>query len=160
VRLEDLDKLKESNDIIGNRTSDLLACTTVPQSTTLPRAPMETYGCEVFKSFSFSLISTLTRLMLRLEFNLLLNSHGPNTCTMKYLVPLLGIQNAQVRIQYFSWLLIYYDFRLWGRREVPPALWHSPTRPMSTITEKIYNGLWNHSCGLRMCKLVKYVAEL
>jgi hypothetical protein len=33
-------KLKNSNkDLIGNRTRDLPACSIVPQSTTLPRAP-------------------------------------------------------------------------------------------------------------------------
>jgi hypothetical protein len=37
MRLEELDKLKISNDLIGNRTRDLPACSMVPQST-LPRA--------------------------------------------------------------------------------------------------------------------------
>jgi hypothetical protein len=31
--------MKNSNDIIGNRTSDLPACSAVPQPTTPPRAP-------------------------------------------------------------------------------------------------------------------------
>jgi hypothetical protein len=31
--------IEKSNDIIGNRTRDLLACSIVPQPTTLPRAP-------------------------------------------------------------------------------------------------------------------------
>jgi hypothetical protein len=39
VRLEGLGQLKKSNDLIGNRTSDLPACSIVPQPTTLPRAP-------------------------------------------------------------------------------------------------------------------------
>jgi hypothetical protein len=40
MRLEGLDKLKKkSNDLIGNRTRDLPACSIVPQPTTLPRAP-------------------------------------------------------------------------------------------------------------------------
>jgi hypothetical protein len=30
--------IEKSNDLIGNRTSDLLACSIVPQPTTLPRA--------------------------------------------------------------------------------------------------------------------------
>jgi hypothetical protein len=40
VRLEGLGKLKKkSNDLIGNQTRDLPACSIVPQPTTLPRAP-------------------------------------------------------------------------------------------------------------------------
>jgi hypothetical protein len=31
--------MKNSNDIIGNRTRDLPACSAVPQPTALPRAP-------------------------------------------------------------------------------------------------------------------------
>jgi hypothetical protein len=31
---------EESNDLIGNRTSDLPACSIMPQPTTLPRAPL------------------------------------------------------------------------------------------------------------------------
>jgi hypothetical protein len=38
-RLEGLGKLKKSNDLIGDRTHDLPACSIVPQLTTLPRAP-------------------------------------------------------------------------------------------------------------------------
>jgi hypothetical protein len=41
VRLQGLGKLKKSNDLIGNRTSDLLAFSIVPQPTTIPRAPNE-----------------------------------------------------------------------------------------------------------------------
>jgi hypothetical protein len=40
VRLEGLGKLKKSNDLIGNRTRDLPACSILPQTTTLPRAPL------------------------------------------------------------------------------------------------------------------------
>jgi hypothetical protein len=39
VRLEGLGQLKKSNKVIGNQTHDLLACSTVPQPTMLPRAP-------------------------------------------------------------------------------------------------------------------------
>jgi hypothetical protein len=38
MRLEALGQFK-SNDLIGNRTHDLLPCNIVPQQTTLPRAP-------------------------------------------------------------------------------------------------------------------------
>jgi hypothetical protein len=38
VRLEGLGQLKKSNDFIGRQTSDLPACSIVPQPTTLPRA--------------------------------------------------------------------------------------------------------------------------
>ena len=34
--------MKNSNDIIGNQTRDLPACSTVPQQTALPRAPTAT----------------------------------------------------------------------------------------------------------------------
>jgi hypothetical protein len=37
MRLEGLGHLKISNDIIGNRSRDLPACSIVPQPTTLPR---------------------------------------------------------------------------------------------------------------------------
>jgi hypothetical protein len=33
--------IEKSNDLIGNRTRDLPACSIVPQSITLPRAPYE-----------------------------------------------------------------------------------------------------------------------
>jgi hypothetical protein len=39
VRLEGLGQLKKSNNLIGNRTRNLPACSTVPQPSTLPRAP-------------------------------------------------------------------------------------------------------------------------
>jgi len=35
--------MKNSNDTIGNRTRDLLACSTVPQPTVPPRAPIYIY---------------------------------------------------------------------------------------------------------------------
>jgi hypothetical protein len=40
VQLEELYQLKYSNDLIGNRTGDLPACSIVPQPTTLPCAPV------------------------------------------------------------------------------------------------------------------------
>jgi hypothetical protein len=43
VRLEGFGKLKKSNNLIGNGTRDLLACSIVPQPTTLSRAPNLTY---------------------------------------------------------------------------------------------------------------------
>jgi hypothetical protein len=33
--------IEKSSELIGNRTRDLPACSTVPQSTTLPRAPID-----------------------------------------------------------------------------------------------------------------------
>jgi hypothetical protein len=42
VRLEGLGQLKKSNDLIGNRTRNLPACSIVPQPTTLPRTPAST----------------------------------------------------------------------------------------------------------------------
>jgi hypothetical protein len=39
VRLEGLGKLKTYNDLIGNQTRDLPACSIVPQPSTLQRAP-------------------------------------------------------------------------------------------------------------------------
>jgi hypothetical protein len=41
MRLERLGQLKKSNDLIGNRTRDLPACSIVPQPATLPRVPEE-----------------------------------------------------------------------------------------------------------------------
>jgi hypothetical protein len=38
VRLEGLGQLRKSNNLIGNRNRDLLACSIVPQPTTLPRS--------------------------------------------------------------------------------------------------------------------------
>jgi hypothetical protein len=40
MQLERLGILKKSNDLIGIRTRDLPACSTVPQPTTVPRAPL------------------------------------------------------------------------------------------------------------------------
>jgi hypothetical protein len=39
MRLEVLGKLKKCNNLIGNRTLGLPACSIVPQPTALPRAP-------------------------------------------------------------------------------------------------------------------------
>jgi hypothetical protein len=39
LHLEGLGQLKKSNDLMGNKTCDLLAWSTVPQPTTLPRDP-------------------------------------------------------------------------------------------------------------------------
>jgi hypothetical protein len=41
VWLDELGKLKKSNDLFGNQTHNLLACSIVPQSTMLPRAPSQ-----------------------------------------------------------------------------------------------------------------------
>jgi hypothetical protein len=43
VLLEGLGQMKKSKDLIGNRTRYLPACSIVPQLTTLPRAPKETF---------------------------------------------------------------------------------------------------------------------
>jgi hypothetical protein len=42
VRLEGLGQFKERNDLVRNRTRQLPACSTVPQPTTLLRAPAKT----------------------------------------------------------------------------------------------------------------------
>jgi hypothetical protein len=39
VWMEGLGQLKKSNDLIGNQTHGLLACSKVPQPTMLPHAP-------------------------------------------------------------------------------------------------------------------------
>ena len=39
--------MEKSNDIIGNRTRDLPACSAVPQPTVPPRAPKNTYMTNV-----------------------------------------------------------------------------------------------------------------
>jgi hypothetical protein len=44
VRLEGLGKLKKYNDLIENRTHDLPVCSTVPERTTVPRAPPATHS--------------------------------------------------------------------------------------------------------------------
>jgi hypothetical protein len=41
VRLEGLGQLKKCNDLIGNETHNLLACSTVPQPTVILHAPKE-----------------------------------------------------------------------------------------------------------------------
>jgi hypothetical protein len=46
VRLEGLGELKISNDLVGNQTRELPACSTVPEPTTLPRAPSQNSPAE------------------------------------------------------------------------------------------------------------------
>jgi hypothetical protein len=41
VRLEVLGKLRKFNGLVGTRTRDRQACSIVPQSTTLPSAPLK-----------------------------------------------------------------------------------------------------------------------
>jgi hypothetical protein len=55
VRLEELGQLKKSNDLIGTWTRDLLACSIVPQPTTLPRAP----GSSVVRVIKWIIIRTI-----------------------------------------------------------------------------------------------------
>jgi len=45
--------MKKSNDTIGNRTRDLLACSVVPQPTAPPRAPHceDTFGISLSSDF-------------------------------------------------------------------------------------------------------------
>jgi hypothetical protein len=47
--------IEKSNDLIGNRTHDLTACSVVPQRNTLPRAPFNTQY--LFNKFTLSLLS-------------------------------------------------------------------------------------------------------
>jgi hypothetical protein len=44
MRLEGLGKLKKSNDLIGNQTCELPACSIASQPTTLPRTPIVEAG--------------------------------------------------------------------------------------------------------------------
>jgi hypothetical protein len=52
VRLEELGKLKKFNDLIGNRTRNLTACSIVPQQMTLQRAPIYVRTCVLFRTVS------------------------------------------------------------------------------------------------------------
>jgi hypothetical protein len=47
VQLEGLGQLNKSDDLIGNQTHDLSACSTVLQPTTLPRALSVYYRREI-----------------------------------------------------------------------------------------------------------------
>jgi hypothetical protein len=53
VRLEGLGKLKKFNDLIGNRTCDLPACSIMPQPTTLPRDPYNGMRLQNYLNMSF-----------------------------------------------------------------------------------------------------------
>jgi hypothetical protein len=46
-------KLKKINDIIGTRTSYLLACSITPQPSTLPRAPTQIYSRQNIYQFAY-----------------------------------------------------------------------------------------------------------
>jgi hypothetical protein len=50
VRLEGFDKLKTLNDLIGNRTSDLPACSIEPQPSTVSHAPCDLYSESISQS--------------------------------------------------------------------------------------------------------------
>jgi hypothetical protein len=52
LQLEGLRSTETSNDFIGNRTRDILACSTVPQTVTLPHAPSEGYSVSETESAS------------------------------------------------------------------------------------------------------------
>jgi hypothetical protein len=69
--------IEKSNELIGNRTRDLPACSIVPQPTTLPRAPKEETVCTYFHS------------ILKIHQNL----NGVNS-KMKLLHDLLGVQRC------------------------------------------------------------------
>jgi hypothetical protein len=55
VRLEGLGQLKKSNYLIGTRSRDLPACSTVPQPTTLLRAPSDSGGYEEFYLLGYNI---------------------------------------------------------------------------------------------------------
>jgi hypothetical protein len=64
VRLEGFGQFEKSNDLIGNRTRILPACSIVPRPTTLPRAP------NVDVQFGKILVVALTaRELISYEFN-------------------------------------------------------------------------------------------
>jgi hypothetical protein len=50
VRPEVLGELKISNDLVGNRTRELPACSIVPEPTTLPRAPSQNAVAEAVEA--------------------------------------------------------------------------------------------------------------
>jgi hypothetical protein len=64
VRLEGLGQLKKFH-LIGNRTSDLPACSIVPQPTTLPRAPYKTVQREILSLIINSHLGSCTELKTR-----------------------------------------------------------------------------------------------
>jgi hypothetical protein len=63
VWLEELDQFEKSNDIIGNPTRDLPACSIVPQPTMLPRDPFFQYEDQtVVTTVAFAMAMRLSSL--------------------------------------------------------------------------------------------------
>jgi hypothetical protein len=68
VRLEELAKLKKKIHLIGIRTRDLPACSIVPQSTTLPRTPVQKYRTEKYMQINIFKINMIL-LLAKKYFN-------------------------------------------------------------------------------------------
>jgi hypothetical protein len=73
LRLKVLGQLKKFNDLVGNRTRDLPACSMVPQPTTLPRAPflfiLSIYYSPVILSFDVIRFELLIALLNKSQIN-------------------------------------------------------------------------------------------
>jgi len=117
--------MKNSSDTIGNRTRDLPTCSTVPQPTTLPRAPIKLPGTckfcnlgisclnvEVSRSLSLSLshTHTHTHTQVHMPSRTSLNEE-PACCKAHYLhntqqtsMPSVGFEPV---IPATKWLQIY-----------------------------------------------------
>jgi hypothetical protein len=50
VRLEGLGELEKSNDLVGNRTREFMACRIVPQPSTQPRTPLQNAETEAMRA--------------------------------------------------------------------------------------------------------------
>jgi hypothetical protein len=63
LRLERLGQFEKSNELIGNRTRYLPACSIVPQPTTLPRAPLNNYVRNINKKIIYQFLFSKKRLL-------------------------------------------------------------------------------------------------
>jgi hypothetical protein len=84
--MEGLDQLKKSYDLIGTRTRDLPACTTVPQPTTLWRAPNNLKWSFHYKvSTPNTYLSVFSQINFGITSGILINNNIPleSTQTLK-----------------------------------------------------------------------------
>ena len=66
--------MKNSSDTIGNRTRDLMICSTVPQPTALRRAPFPPYIIPILLKTCPTSDSSLTNVNLHTEFSVVVCS--------------------------------------------------------------------------------------
>jgi general stress protein CsbA len=121
VRLEGLDKLKKFNGLIWNRTSGLLACSIVPQSTTLFFI-IKVQSVSVTVVFLYATARTVVQHRIDSQFFAVLFPHLVHTTTS-----LFSFGRPVQKTLYFKSTHL-------SLRSAGPTAWHTTDRIITSLT--------------------------